>query len=196
MRKGLEASHKWVVEHGDQYRGLWVVVDNGKLLGAGARLDKLSEQLGSFAGAIVTRIPKGEDIDWEYVAIYWSTSCACEDKAFVATCAEMREDGWEDYVRASSQGNLGGACIMRRPKGEPHRHEDSTVSEEADPRFGLSMSAARSKDEPRMWAEGEVGERVCALSERIVTLEAAIKEVIAILSRLAFGEIPKEETNG
>ena len=66
---------------------------------------------------------------YEYVALSWRTLAWCDDKRFVPSYAQLREEGWEEYIRAYFHNDIGGACIMRRPK-----------------------------DEPRMWMKGEIQE--------------------------------------
>lgn len=55
--EGLAASHRWILEHGGQYRGLWVAVSKGQLLGAAPHLDQLKTVLDEAPpGALITRV--------------------------------------------------------------------------------------------------------------------------------------------
>ena len=198
MREGLAASHKWIQEHGDQYRGLWVIVDDGQLLGAGSKLDKLKEQLGSFGGAIVTKIAsidcrcKGGDMGWKYRAVEWRSHDPDYDEVFMSHRAKLIAEGWEEHLRASWRPSLtGGALIMRRPKDEP---EEKLSFRQMLGVIGHHRGEQRPKDEPRMWTVKEV---VAAWSEYLPTmrnpdeelqkrnaeLQAAIDEVAQIATQ-------------
>ncbi len=54
----LSASLNWFKQHASEYRGQWVVVDAGQLIGAASSRQELIEQVGSMLGpdAIVTHI--------------------------------------------------------------------------------------------------------------------------------------------
>jgi len=43
---GLEASHRWFQENSSQYKGQWIAVQNGELLGVAPTLKKLYDQIG------------------------------------------------------------------------------------------------------------------------------------------------------
>ena len=126
------------------------------------------------------------------------------------------------WPRQKKSISTGGVCIMRRPKDEPLARSVRCLACGTHwwpqtgrcPHCGNEYKLAREepKDEPRKgWTErrelqrrneelagrcSKHVEQICALTDRIVRLDAAIAEVIAILGRLAFSEMPKEETNG
>lgn len=57
--KGLAASRAWLYDHADHYRGQWVAVREGKLLGAAPSLEALISVIGQnedTVSTIVTRI--------------------------------------------------------------------------------------------------------------------------------------------
>jgi len=55
--KGLEASRKWVREHADEYRGQWVAVGDGQLVGVAPRLEELEAVGGAgTANLLVTKV--------------------------------------------------------------------------------------------------------------------------------------------
>lgn len=58
--QGLDASKKWLREHTSEYRGQWVAVHNGELVGVGSTLDELrsgiSEDRDS-ASTLLTKVP-------------------------------------------------------------------------------------------------------------------------------------------
>jgi len=57
-REELQASHEWIMEHGGQYRGLWLAVSKGKLLGTAARLDQLKTVLDEAPpGVLIAHMP-------------------------------------------------------------------------------------------------------------------------------------------
>ncbi len=50
----IEVNHNWMKQHGKEYRGQWVAVRNGQLLGASATLDDLVSQLDDRKDALIT----------------------------------------------------------------------------------------------------------------------------------------------
>ena len=50
------ANHQWMMEHGGQYRGQWVAVRNGQLLGASASRDDLVATLDDKTDVIVALV--------------------------------------------------------------------------------------------------------------------------------------------
>ena len=120
---------------------------------------------------------------YEYVALKCSTAVWSLDRGFASAYCRLREEGWEEYIRAYFHNDIGGTCIMRRPKDEP-------------------------QDEPRLWTEAEVKKiatlvmdcRVPVLNERAMQadlcgrlekrnaeLQAAIDKVVGIESRVTRG---------
>ncbi len=58
--KGLGASMKWLKAYGDEYRGQWVVIDNGELLAHSSirsELTEILENLSTRDGIVVTKVP-------------------------------------------------------------------------------------------------------------------------------------------
>ena len=58
--QGLDASKRWLREHASEYRGQWVAVHNGELVGAGNTLDELRSVLGEdqdTASTMLTKVP-------------------------------------------------------------------------------------------------------------------------------------------
>lgn len=56
--KGLDASMAWLSEHASQYRGQWVAVREGKLLGTAWSLEELDSIIGQDEDPISTIITK------------------------------------------------------------------------------------------------------------------------------------------
>lgn len=58
--QGLDASKKWLREHASEYRGQWVAVHNGELVGVGSTLDELRSGIGEdqdSASTMLTKVP-------------------------------------------------------------------------------------------------------------------------------------------
>jgi len=54
----LEASQKWLKEHASQYKGQWVAVRSGTLLGSAPTLQELYQQIGPHGKTALTVIVK------------------------------------------------------------------------------------------------------------------------------------------
>lgn len=52
----VKANRDWLSTHGDSYRGQWVVLKNGQLLGAAAAPDALNAEVGNARGALLTKV--------------------------------------------------------------------------------------------------------------------------------------------
>ena len=52
----IAANHRWLLENEDDYRGQWVVLKSGELVGSGEDLNKIRQRIGSFQGLFVTRV--------------------------------------------------------------------------------------------------------------------------------------------
>jgi hypothetical protein len=50
----LEANRSWLMTHGGEYRGQWIALRNGQLLGAAASLNELVKQVGSTKDTLIT----------------------------------------------------------------------------------------------------------------------------------------------
>ncbi len=53
-RPDIKANGAWMKQHGHKYRGQWVAVRNGQLLGAAASLDDLVNELGETKDVLLT----------------------------------------------------------------------------------------------------------------------------------------------
>lgn len=64
---------------------------------------------------------KGEDMDYEYVALTWRTEEWIDDAQYVSDRGKLLRQGWQVHILApwGAHKAIGGACIMRRPKDEP-----------------------------------------------------------------------------
>jgi hypothetical protein len=56
--RGLDASRKWLREHASQYRGQWVAVREGQLLGAAESLGELKAVIGEGEDAVSTIVTR------------------------------------------------------------------------------------------------------------------------------------------
>jgi hypothetical protein len=52
----MKANCDWLMRHGDSYRGQWVALCNGKLVGSGDSLKALTDQLGNTKGLLLTKV--------------------------------------------------------------------------------------------------------------------------------------------
>lgn len=52
----IKANRDWLAEHGDQYRGRWVGLRNGELLGSADSFDELVKQIGNPNDVLVTTV--------------------------------------------------------------------------------------------------------------------------------------------
>jgi len=53
---GLKANRDWLVANGDKYRGVWVAIRSGQLLGSTTSLKALVDQIGDVPGAFLTKV--------------------------------------------------------------------------------------------------------------------------------------------
>lgn len=51
-----EKNQQWVRQHGATYRGLWVAVCEGQLIGSASSVKELSERVADLSRALVTKI--------------------------------------------------------------------------------------------------------------------------------------------
>jgi hypothetical protein len=52
----VKANRDWLSTHGDLYRGQWVALQNGQLLGAASSPDALNVEVGNTRGALLTKV--------------------------------------------------------------------------------------------------------------------------------------------
>lgn len=55
-RQNFLANHEWLKENRFKYRGRWIALHNGKLLGNAANVDELVAQVGDLKGIFFTRV--------------------------------------------------------------------------------------------------------------------------------------------
>ena len=52
---GLEANRDWLMANGDRYRGVWVALRSGQLIGSATSLKALADQIGDVPDAFLTK---------------------------------------------------------------------------------------------------------------------------------------------
>ena len=55
-RPDLRANRDWLMRHGDLYRGQWVALRNGELLGSAPSLQTLVAKIGDTKSILVTKV--------------------------------------------------------------------------------------------------------------------------------------------
>lgn len=161
---------------------------------------------------------------YEYLALAWRTQKALDDAQYVTERRELDCQGWEVYQLAAwTKGRGGGVTIMRRPKDEPRNwtrcwncgyveFQPLMYTEREVHKAPVATDGPRptlvSKDEPRMWTEGEIqeiakGTKGSVLNERVMQvdligrlerrneeLQAAIDEVVDAERHPPGGDLP------
>ena len=131
---------------------------------------------------------------YEYVALKCSTSVWSHDRGFASAYCRLREQGWEEHLRAHFEKYDGGACIMRRPKDEPRMWTEAEVRKIAalvmDCRVPVLNERAMQADlcgrlERR---NAELQETMNDQQQRIAVLNSAIRKVMYVAHNPKTGE--------
>lgn len=110
----------------------------------------------------------------EYMAVEWKTRWSADDAEFLGRLLELRQQGWEEYVREAYPvaPPPGGVVIMRRPKDEPRADVAEVV--------GKAECVGRlwTETELRGFIDNHLGQAYAAAPQ--AQMQSAIDEVVAV----------------